>query len=215
MKKFLIVFGVIFILIIAAALIVPVVFKDDIKAAVDDVLAESVNADIVWDTEDFNLSLFSNFPNVTAGLNNFGVLNRAPFDGEILFAARELEIEADLLSLMDDQIKINGILLNSPEVNIKVLEDGTANYDIAVPSEEPAPAEVTTSEEAVAYNIGIDHWEISDGHIIYDDASLPFSIELKKLQHSGSGDLNQDQFDLDTFTKADSVTIVFDGIEYV
>ncbi|MGD1958469.1 MAG: AsmA-like C-terminal region-containing protein [Fulvivirga sp.] len=214
MKKFLIVFGVIFIFIIAAALIVPVVFKDDIKAAVDDVLAESVNADIVWDTEDFNLSLFSNFPNVTAGLNNFGVLNRAPFDGEILFAVRELEIEVDLLSLMDDQIKINGILLNSPEVNIKVLEDGTANYDIAVPSEEPAPAEVTTSEDAVAYNIGIDHWEISDGHIIYDDASLPFSIELKKLQHSGSGDLNQDQFDLDTFIKADSVTIVFDGIEY-
>ena len=79
MKKFLIIIASIFVLIIAAAFIVPAVFKDDIKAVVDDALAESVNADIVWDTEDFSLSLFRNFPNVTAGLNNFGVINRAPF----------------------------------------------------------------------------------------------------------------------------------------
>ena len=52
MKKFLIIIASIFILIIAAAFIVPVVFKDDIKAVVDDALAESVNADIVWDTEE-------------------------------------------------------------------------------------------------------------------------------------------------------------------
>lgn len=216
MKKVLITLGVIFILVIAAAFIVPVVFKDDIKAAVDNALSESVNADIVWDAEDFSLSLFSNFPNVTAGLNNFGVLNRAPFEGEILFAVRELEVEVDLFSLFGDQIKINGILLNNPEVNIKVLEDGTANYDIALPStEEETVVEDTVSTEPTAYNIGIDHWQIIDGHIVYDDASLPFKLELVDVQHNGSGDLNQDEFDLTTFTKADSVTVIFDAVEYV
>ena len=215
MKKFLIIIASIFILIIAAAFIVPVVFKDDIKAVVDDALAESVNADIVWDTEDFSLSLFSNFPNVTAGLNNFGVINRAPFEGQILFAVSELEVEVDLFSLLGDQIKINGIILNTPEIFIKVLEDGTANYDIAMASEEAAPAEPTAGTEPAAYNIGIDHWEISNGHIIYDDASLPFKLEMKNLQHTGSGDLNQDEFDLDTFTQVDSVTVKFDGVEYL
>ncbi|MEM6522739.1 MAG: AsmA-like C-terminal region-containing protein [Bacteroidota bacterium] len=216
MKKVLIIFGVIVILLVAALAIVPVVFKDDIKAAVDDVLAESVNADVVWDAEDFSLSLFSNFPNITAGLNNFGVLNRAPFDGEILFAVQELEVEVDLFSLLGDQIKINGILLNNPEVNIKVLEDGTANYDIAIPvEEEPKSVAGAGTEETTTYNIGIDHWEIVSGHIVYDDASLPFKLELKELQHIGSGDLNQDEFDLRTSTLVDSVTVIFDGIEYV
>lgn len=215
MKKFLIIIASIFVLIIAAAFIVPVVFKDDIKAVVDDALAESVNADIVWDTEDFSLSLFRNFPNVTAGLNNFGVINRAPFEGQILFAVSELEVEVDLFSLMGDQIKINGILLNTPEIYIKVLEDGTANYDIAIASEETVPVEPTTEAEPTAYNIGIDHWEIIDGHVVYDDASLPFKLEMKNLQHTGRGDLNQDEFDLDTFTKADSVSVEFDGVEYL
>ncbi|MEM9859307.1 MAG: AsmA-like C-terminal region-containing protein [Bacteroidota bacterium] len=215
MKKVLTVIGVIVILLVAAAAIVPVVFKDDIKVAVDKALAESVNADIVWDAEDFSLSLFSNFPNATAGLNNFGILNRAPFDGEILFAVRELEVEVDLFSLFGDQIKINGIILNTPEVNIKVLEDGSANYDIAIPSADTTVVETIESAEATAFNIGIDHWEIIDGHIVYDDASLPFKLELNHVQHNGSGNLNQDVFDLNTFTKADSVTVVFDGIEYV
>ncbi len=214
MKKFLIVLASIFVLIIAAAFVVPVVFKDDIKAVVDDALAESVNADIVWDTEDFSLSLFRNFPNVTAGLNNFGVLNRAPFDGQILFAVSELEVEVDLLSLLGDQIRINGIILNMPEIYIRVLEDGTANYDIAIAGEETVQAAPAESEPA-AYNIGIDHWEIVDGHIVYDDASLPFKLEIKNLQHNGSGDLNQDEFDLSTNTRADSVTVAFDGVEYL
>ena len=215
MKKFLIILASVFILIIAAAFIVPVVFKDDIKAVVDDALAESVNADIVWDAEDFSLSLFSNFPNVTAGLNNFGVINRAPFEGQILFAVSELEVEVDLLSLLGDQMKINGIVLNTPEIYINVLEDGSANYDITIPSAEEVPSAPVTEAEPVAYNIGIDHWEIINGHIVYDDASLPFRLEMKNVQHSGSGDLNQDEFDLDTYTKVDSMTVTFDGVEYL
>ncbi|TRX58359.1 AsmA family protein [Fulvivirga sp. M361] len=215
MKKVLIILASIFLLLIVVAIAVPILFKDDIKAAVDDVLAESVNADIVWDTDDFSLSLLSNFPNVTAGMNNFGVINRAPFEGQILFAVQELEVEVDLFSLMGDQIKINGIRLNSPEIFIHVLEDGSANYDIAIATEEMPTTPAPASEEATAYNIGIDHWEITNGHIVYDDATLPFKLEIKELQHSGNGDLNQDEFDLNTKTKADSVTVIFDGVEYL
>lgn len=213
MKKVLIVFGIIVIVLLAAAAILPVVFKDDIKATIDKELAKSVNADIVWDTEDFSLSLFSNFPNVTAGLNNFGVVNRAPFEGDILFAVKEFEVEVDLFSLFGDQIKINGISLNEPKIFIKVLEDGTANYDIAV--EDTSAPEEPADTTSTAFNIGIDHWVITNGHIIYDDATIPYSMELKNVQHSGSGDFTQDVFDLNTQTTADSVTVVFDGTEYV
>ncbi|MEM8861935.1 MAG: AsmA family protein, partial [Chloroflexota bacterium] len=214
MKKIAIVLVCILVFIIATALIVPVIFKDDIKASIDSTLAESLNADVVWDVDDFSLSLFRNFPNVTAGMNNFGVLNRAPFDGEILFAVEEFEVEVDVFSLFGDQIKINGIRLNHPEIFIKVLEDGTANYDIAVESTE-APEAATVDTTATAFNIGIDHWEITNGHLIYDDKSLPFKMELKNLEHSGSGDFTQDVFDLTTKTFSDSVSVSYDGVEYV
>jgi len=213
MKKVLIVLGCIIIVIVAAAAIAPVIFKDDIKAAIDKSIAESVNADVIWDTEDFSLSLFTNFPNVTAGLNNFGVFNREPFAGELLFAVEKFEVEVDLFSLFGDQIQISGIELAHPEVFIKVLEDGTANYDIAI-TDESAPAEPADTA-ATAFNVGINHWQITNGHVIYNDATIPFSMEMKGLNHSGSGDFTQDIFDLATQTYADSVSVTFDGTEYV
>jgi hypothetical protein len=214
MKKLFIVLAVIFVVILAAAFIIPVVFKDDIKAAIDSAIAENVNADIVFDTDDFSISLFKNFPNATAGMNNFGVINRAPFEGQILFAVQQFEVEINLFSLFGDKIKINGIKLIHPEINIKVLEDGTANYDIAVASEEGA-MEDSTSEESTKFNIGINHWEITDANLVYDDATMPIRLEIKNMNHSGNGDFNQDQFDITTLTNMEAITVLFDGVEYI
>ncbi|UII22436.1 AsmA family protein [Fulvivirga ligni] len=213
MKKVLIIFGCIILVLLAALFIIPIAFKDQIKAGIDKALAESLDADVVWDVEDFDISLFRNFPNATANLNNFGVLNHAPFEGQILFAVEQFEVEVDLFSLFGDQIKINGIKLNHPEIKIKVLEDGTANYDIAIA--DTTAVDPATDTAAVAYNIGIDHWEITHGHVVYDDKTMPIFLEIVGLNHSGSGDFTQDIFDLSTKTVADSVTVEFDGIEYI
>ena len=90
LKWTLIVLGGLLVLILAAAFIIPIVFKDDIKAAIDKELAKSVNADVVFDVDKFSLSLFSNFPNITAEMNDLGVFNREPFAGEILIRYRKV-----------------------------------------------------------------------------------------------------------------------------
>ena len=79
LKWTLIVFGGLIILLLLAALILPVVFKDDIKAAIEKEVAKSVNADVSFET--FDLSLFTNFPNLTASMEDLGVINREPFAG--------------------------------------------------------------------------------------------------------------------------------------
>jgi uncharacterized protein involved in outer membrane biogenesis len=212
LKKILIVLGIVFVVLLAAAFILPVVFKDDIKAAIDKELAKSINADVVFDADNFSLTLFRNFPNITVEMRDFGVINREPFAGEVLFATERLEVEVNLKDvLFGDQLRLKGITLVSPLINIKVLEDGRANYDIAIASQEQ---EVTT-EESGEFSFGIDHWEVIDGDITYDDLSLPFLLALKSVNHSGSGDFTQDVFDLKTSTTADTVTVSYDGVEYL
>lgn len=216
MKKLIIILGVVLVILLGALVLVPVIFKDDIRAAVDQTLAESINADIVWDTNDFDLSLFTHFPNATAEIRNFGIVNKAPFEGQILFAVETFEVEIDIFSLFEEQIVINGIQLIRPEINIKVLEDGTANYDIAVASgEEEVEEEEPASAETTKFNVGINHWSISEGKVIYEDETLPFKMEISNLQHSGNGDFNQDVFDIATLTDAGSVSMSFDGVEYL
>lgn len=196
-------------LILAAALIVPVVFKDDIKALAEREIAKSVNADVMF--EDFGLTLFRNFPNVTAEISNLGVLNRDPFPGEILFATERLEVEVNLKDILfGDQLRVKGISLMHPVINVKVLKDGRANYDIAIPS-----GDTTATEESGEYSFGIDHWEIVNGDVVYDDASLPFVMSVLGLNHTGSGDFTQDVFDLTTHTVIDSLDVTYDGTNYL
>lgn len=212
LKWFLIIFGGLIVLILAAAFILPIVFKDDIKAAIDKELAKSVNADVIFDVNDFNLSLFSNFPNITAEMKNLGVVNRAPFEGQVLFATEKFEVEVNLKDILfGDQLRVKGISLVRPVINIKVLADGKANYDIAIPSADTT----TTTEEGGDFSFGIDHWEVVDADVTYDDKTLPYNLTIKGLNHSGSGDFTQDIFDLRTKTTADTVTTSFDGVEYL
>jgi uncharacterized protein involved in outer membrane biogenesis len=212
LKWILYILGGLFVLILAAAFIVPVVFKDDIKAAIDKEVAKSVNADVLFDADDFSLSFFRHFPNITAEMKNLGVINRAPFQGEVLFATESFEVEVNLKDILfGDQLRVKGISLVRPVINIKVNEDGKANYDIAIPSADSAKVE----EESGDFSFGIDHWEIVEGNVSYDDRTLPYTLKIAGMNHSGSGDFTQDVFDLSTHTTADTVTTAFDGSEYL
>jgi uncharacterized protein involved in outer membrane biogenesis len=212
-KKILIGIGILLLVVVAAAFIIPIVFKNDIKAAIDKELAKSINADVIFDVNNFDLTLFSNFPNVTVEVKELGVFNRAPFEGTPLFVVEEFEVELNLKELVfGDQLRVKGITLVRPQINIKVLQDGKANYDITYPSTEEPQA---TTEEGGSFSFGIDHWAIIGGHITYDDQSLPFLASIKGLNHSGSGDFNEKEFDLITKTSIDSLTIKYDGTEYL
>ena len=205
--------GSILALIVAAAILVPIIFKKDIQEAIDKQLANAVNAEVVFDIDKLNITLFKNFPNLTVEVESLGVINREPFAGEVLFATEKFGVEVNLANILfGDQLKVKGISIYRPLVNVKVLADGRANYDIAIPSTDTATVE---EGEASAFSFGIDHWEIVEATVVYDDQTMPYSLKIKGLNHNGSGDFSQDVFDLKTYTTADTITTSYDGVEYL
>jgi uncharacterized protein involved in outer membrane biogenesis len=213
MKKALIIVGSIFAVLLAAAFILPVVFKDDIFAAVKKEIDKSVNADVVLEADKFSLSLFSNFPSITVEMQDFGVINREPFKGEVLFAAEKFQVEVNLGDILfGNQMRLKGITIVRPVINVKVLEDGRANYDIAIPSTDTV---ATAPEEPGDFSFGIDHWEIVEGDITYDDKSIPVLAEIKNMNHTGSGDFTQSVFDLKTNTSVDTLNLNYAGDSYL
>jgi hypothetical protein len=212
LKKILIGVGIFVIVLLAAAFILPVVFKDDIKKAIDEQLAKSINADVIFDVNNFSLTLFRNFPNVTVEVKELGVFNREPFAGEHLFIVDRFDVEVNLKDVIfGDQLRLKGITLVGPRIQVKVLKDGRANYDIAIPSTDT----VKTAEEPAKFSFGIDHWEIVKGELIYDDAAMGFFTSVKGLNHSGSGNFNDQAFDLVTATSVDSLTLAYGGSQYI
>jgi hypothetical protein len=207
-----IILGSLFALFLVAAILIPVLFKDDIVAAIDKEIEKSVNAKVIYDVDKFNITLFKNFPNLTVQINELGVINNEPFENTLLFATDEFNLVVNLKDILfGDQLRIKGISLVKTVVNVVVLPDGRANWDIMKPSEE---VEEEPSEPS-NFSFGIDQWKLVDADITYDDQSIPFKMTLLHMNHEGSGDFTQDVFDLKTKTIADSVSIWFDGTEYL
>ena len=216
MKKILIVIAAFVVLVLLAAVLVPVIFKDDIKNAIDTEMSNSLDANVYYDTDKVSITLFSHFPNLTLRLSEFGIAGKDLFTGDTLVDVRDFEITVDLMSAISgNEIVIRDVLLNEPRISILVLEDGSANYDIAKSSGEKETEEPETSSEPSDLSIAINNWEIRNGDIVYYDQSLPMYATLFGFNHQGSGDFSQDVFDMVTNTTINDLSFGYEGDEYV
>ncbi len=210
-KRILLTLGILIVLLLGAAILIPILFKDRIEAAVKDKVNKNLNAVVDWG--DWDITILKNFPNLTVEVEDVKVSNLAPFEGIDLARIGTFTATVDIKSVFGDRIDIMRIGLVEPHIHVKVLEDGTANWDIA--KSDSTAVEDSAADTASAFNIGLREYWIENGTLIYDDASLTYYMDLKGLQHRGSGDFTQDLFTLRTTTHADTANVVFDGIKYL
>ena len=216
MKKFLIAIAIIFGLLIAAVVTIPLLFKDDIRLAIDEAMDENLNAKVFYDTDQFDLSMIKNFPDFTVSIEDFGIVGIGEFETDTLVSVGNFLITIDVMSAISgDQIKINEVLLDEPKINVLVLPNGQANYDIAKESESEEVQEVAEEEGESDISIGVEKWVITNGKLVYYDQSMNFSTSLIGLNHEGSGDFTLDVFDMKTVTSIESVSLGYEGEEYV
>ena len=215
MKKLLVVLGILLVSLLGIFIAVPILFKEDAKKAVDDAIAEQVNAHVFYDQEGFSLSLFENFPNFTFSMKDFGVSGIDTFASDTLIQVASFEITLDLLSVISgEQIMINEISLKSPEITILSLSDGQNNYDIFKETTDNTPSKTPTEEE-LTFSLAIKKWQIIDGNFTYDDLLNGIHTSLLGINHIGSGDFSQDIFDLMTKTTIVSVDLNYEGTNYL
>src|SRR5687768_13238264 len=109
-------------------LIAPFLFRGKIIDAVKKAANENLNAVVNFD--DVSLSLIRNFPNLRIKIDNFTVDNIAPFDSVRLAQIGSLEAVVDIKSVFGEQIMVRKIGIVDPVFDIRVMADGSANYNI-------------------------------------------------------------------------------------
>jgi hypothetical protein len=210
MKKFLIAFGVLLFLLLGAMVAIPLIFKDDIIAAVKSAANEELTAKV--DFGDVDISLFRNFPQLSLGLGNISVVNGpGPFEGVNLLKAERLDAAVDLwAAIFDNKVIIKGLTIDKPDIKVYVLSNGAANYDITKPSDPKAP--VASSEGSP---VKLEQYAINDGNILYDDRGLDMIAEIKGMNHTGKGDLYTDVYDLVMSTQVKQLSVNYGGVQYL
>ncbi len=210
LKKIILIVVSIFVLLLIAAVVLPIIYKDKIISMVKTEINKNVNAKV--DFKSFDLTLIRSFPDFTIELNNINVIGVNEFAGDTLTAIEELSATVDIMSVIKgDKISIEGISLIKPYINLLVLKNGKANWDIMKPSADSTKA---TSEQS-NFKIALKKYSIENGILSYDDASMGFSMSMNNLNHNGKGDFTLDIFMLTTNTTADAVNLWYGGVKYL
>ncbi|HEU4563319.1 MAG TPA: AsmA family protein, partial [Gemmatimonadaceae bacterium] len=194
-----------------ALVTIPFLFRDRIVARVKSEANQSVDARVNWRGE--SLSLFRDFPNLTLGLDDFSIAGTGRFAGDTLAAVKRLQVVLDLGSVVRGvragaPIVVRSVELDRPVLALRVLEDGTANWDIA--KETPAD-----SGAARPFSVSLRRLDIRDAAISLDDRKTGLVASLTGYRQSLAGDFSQDVFDIQTRAHGDSLSVKFAGIPYL
>ena len=201
MKKILKILGGVLVLLLVLLMVAPMLFKDKIAEIIKVKVNESVNAQ--FNFTDLDLSFISSFPKAAISLEEVSLLNNAPFKGDTLFAAKEINLELPLGQLFkgeNDPFVISSFSLDGGRIDIKVDKDENANYDIAIEEDPKKTTEVESDDSG--FVLSLQSYAISDTKITYQDAILETQVTIADLMHSGSGDLSAETTKLDTETTA-------------
>lgn len=213
-KRLLIALFVLIILFLGTAIAIPYFFKDELVAMAREEANKAVNAEVNF--SDVNLSLLRSFPDFSLRIDSFSVVGKEAFRGVPLAKGVYAALTLDLMSVISstEPVALKSIHLEKPELNILVLKNGMANYDIALPAEPSADTSATGGDYGNLV-IELASYSINEGTLLYDDHSLDTYLEIKGLNHTGSGNFTIDVYDLDTQSAIKSITVAQSGITYL
>lgn len=214
MKKILkwtaLVVGGLVVLAVLAAAVLPRIYKEQIRVDLEKEIDQSLNADVTFSAID--LKLLTHFPNLTLSLHDLVMKGKEEFKHDTLAAAKKIHLEVKLWSLISKrEIELKSIHLVEPAINVYVLKDGKANYNIAKPSTDSAASQPSKPS---SLKIAIDKVSIEHGRITYSDWQRNIFVEAIDVDHGGGGDFLQDIFDYETQTSVRQFSLKYDDVQY-
>ncbi len=197
-------------LFLLAALILPGMYKDDVLAVIREEANENLQATL--DFSDIDLSLFRQFPKLSVRIDDLSITGQNEFEGYSLLTCSSAEVAVSIWDLLKKNapLRIQTLNLAAPRIQVLILENGKANYDITLPD---STAEENASAGSVLQG-AIQAYAITNGYLRYEDRTMPLTFSLKGLDHTGEGDFTQSRFQLATRTDVDSMDLQYDGLDY-
>ncbi|MEO5777141.1 MAG: AsmA-like C-terminal region-containing protein [Flavobacterium sp.] len=189
--------------------LIPILFPGKIAEEVKAFANNKLNGELNF--KEANLSFFNHFPSLTLTLTDFSLKGSAPYKNETLLSAKEVAFGINIRSLLfDKKVNIDKIYVSNALINVKVNENGEANYNV-YNSDDKATEKDTSSSSSLR----LEKITIEDSHIVYDDKSAKMLIDANGFNYVGNGDLDKAIFDLYTEADIENFDFTYDGEQYL
>ena len=212
MRKILLGVVVFLVVLVVALALAPVLFKGKLRVVADRQIAQRVRAKVLYNPADIDVSLLRSFPELTLNIKNLRVIGLDSFSRDTLAYLPNLRVGLDVMSVVrGGEIDVKSVELERPDLSLRRLKSGRANWDVIISDSAAAAKGQDTSQIKLA----IKGWKLTDGHLRYEDLTLPFSMEARGVNHSGSGDFASNVFDMKSQTTATDLDMIYNGVAYV
>lgn len=213
MKKVLKILGIFLLLFIIGIISIPFLFKGTIQDKVRYLVNEHVHAKV--DFANLDISLIRSFPQASVVIDEFSIINFAPFEGDTLAYSKKIALDMSIKELFknaSEPISVQKIVIDKANIAIKTDSLGNSNVDIVRKQEEVA--ETSPEEESSAFTFALDHYEINDSKILFRDDISKTILAMTDLNHSGDGSISGEKIILDTKTNTEA-SLNLDGTKYL
>ncbi len=203
--------GISFLLLIVILILIPIFFKNQIK----DLVIKEANKSLLAEVSlgDFDLTFISTFPHMTIELDDAKITGTGDFKGVELANIKQFSAHVNFWSVIGgDKVEVEAIHLYEPSFDVRILNNGKANYDIVKPDSLKTPEE---KAEPSKFELKLKEYSINNANIRYDDQVGEMFTELRNMTHIGTGDLTADVIDFNTTTTMDEMTFEMSGISYL
>ncbi|PIE84369.1 MAG: hypothetical protein CSA07_02385 [Bacteroidia bacterium] len=213
----LIVLGLVVLLVVGAAIAIPVFFKPRILEFAQGQINQRVNAEVSF--TDVDISIFRGFPDLYVSLDGLSVVNKGAFEGDTLVSFDRLAVEVDLFSLFGDSaVEVHAITLDHPRISAIKSPMGEVNWDIALAdtatSAHPDSVAPDTAAAWRSMRVALERFEILSGHVSYLDDSSKMLARLEDLNFHLGGNLGLDRSKLDLGLHIGSLLFRKGGVPY-
>ncbi|WP_264532155.1 AsmA-like C-terminal region-containing protein [Flavobacterium sp. N502540] len=201
--------GITFVVIIGLLFLTPIIFEDQIKEQIKKTANEKLSAELNY--SDVSVSFFQHFPSLTLTLSDLHLNGSAPYTKEKFITAKEVSFGINVASLVfSKEVKIDQIYLSDSFINVKVNEEGEANYNIY-----KSNSQTETPKDSTETALKLERIEILNSKIVYDDKSTKIHFDAFGFDYLGKGDLNKAVFDLYSKAKIEKLNIVYENEPYL
>ncbi len=179
MKKFIIVFGVLLVLLIVAALVIPSLIPAEVyKSKIEETLSTKLDREVRIDG-DVGLSVF---PTITAKAEQVSIANAEGFGDEPMVSMEQLDAGVKLLPLLSKRVEITKFNLVNAKVDLVKAADGRVNWAFGGQVED-APAEPAPDKGPFRRDGRFSDLDISLGKIDLTDGAISYVDNQKQSQH--------------------------------
>jgi hypothetical protein len=157
------------------------------------------------DVEKISLSLFDKFPQVAVTLDNVNVVEGVPESEESLARLSKLYFTFSIWDVLRGQYTVNELYLEDGAIYVKVLKDGSVNYEII---------DTDTTAENSDFAFNLQQIDLNRVGIHYTDLKNDQAYEADAHQLKAALAINPETIAIEASGDADIRTIKIGGGEY-